>query len=69
VLKSRYQNFFEMDGSRRKWKQRAEKAEKRVEELERSRRVIKLKQRALEEEVRALKARLGEGEPVGAVTQ
>jgi chromosome segregation ATPase len=56
ILKSRYQAFFEMDGSRRKWKARAEKAEKRIEELERSRRVLKLKQRALEEALAELKA-------------
>ena len=55
VLKKRYRNFFEMDGSRRKWKAKAEKAEARIEELERSRRRLKLRERALEENIRALK--------------
>ena len=68
VLKMRYRNFFEMDGSRRKWKARAEKAEKRVEDLERSRRVLKLRQRDLEEQVRQLEAKLVEAGAVAPAT-
>ena len=59
ILKARYTAYYEMDGSRRKWKARAEKAEARVEELERSRRVLKMRQKEMEKELRELRSKSG----------
>jgi hypothetical protein len=56
VLKRRHRAYYEIDGSRRKWKARANKAEDRVEELERAIRVQKLRQRDLLKRVRELES-------------
>jgi glycosyltransferase involved in cell wall biosynthesis len=58
ILKPRARMLMEVDCTSKMWRRRAIKAETRVEELERSRRVLKLRQRAVERELADLKAKM-----------
>jgi hypothetical protein len=60
VLKLRYRTYFDVDGSRRRWKRLAEQRDKRIWDLETSRRNLKLENARLRKMIQELEARLAE---------